>query len=172
MPQTVKLLIKRREEHGIPLAHPLITSKQEAQLILLIQNRSKGNYVSANVLRAAGYAVIEAEDGLEGAALLNKHHFDLAIANVLLPNLGGIAIAARIRMAWPNMPIILSGDLRPSGAETILKQPMEVLKTPIDIMELLATIKRILAHRKPITPRTFFAQEPATVGLWEHHASE
>ena len=141
-------------------------------MILLIQNHAKGNYVPASILRAAGYEVIEAADGVEGAALLNKHRFDLAIADVLLPNLGGIAVAARIRVAWPDLPIILAGDLRPSGAETILKQPIRTLRTPIDVMELLATVKDMLTPRKPATITKVFASDLRPTLHWEQHASE
>ena len=140
-------------------------------MILLIQNHSKGNYVPASVLRAAGYQVIEADDGYEGAQLLNKHKSELVIADVLLPNLGGIAIAARIRLAWPEMPIILAGDLRPSGAESILKQPIEVLQAPIDIMELLGTMKRMLGRRNDTASRepfeSPFASELVMNGPWQ-----
>jgi len=154
------------------LRTPWKIEKGGAELILLIQNHAKGNYVPASILRAAGYQVIEAADGVEGAALLTKHRFDLAIADVLLPNLGGIAIAARIRVAWPDLPIILAGDLGPTGAETILKQPIRTLRTPIDVMELLATIKDMLTRRNPIKARTVFAPELITTLHWENHAGE
>jgi CheY-like chemotaxis protein len=159
MPRPANLLVNRRTNPGIALAFSLIKSKkQEAQLILLIQNHSKPDYVSAEILRAAGYEVVEAEDGIEGSDLLNKHHFDLTITDVLMPNLGGIAIVARIRVAWPEMPIILTGKLRQSGVETILKQPIEIVQKPIGVTELLATVQRMLARRSITTAARFVAE--------------
>ena len=83
-------------------------------MILLVEDEERAREVFARILKNAGYAVMEAADGLEALSLLEDLPCDLVVSDILMPKLNGYALVARIRAKWPNMPIILtSGYLLP-----------------------------------------------------------
>jgi len=100
------------------------------------------------MLEKAGYGVIEATDGLEALSLLEKLPCDLVISDILMPNLNGYALVARIRAKWPNMPIILmSGYLPQDAAKTIMKGSVEFIPKPFDAAALIAIVQRLIRPR-------------------------
>ncbi len=114
-------------------------------MILLVEDEERAREIFARMLMRAGYGVIEASNGLEALALLEKLPCDLALSDILMPNLNGYALVARIRAKWPNMPIILtSGYLPPDAAKTMMNGSVEFIPKPIDPVALIATIQRLI----------------------------
>ena len=48
---------------------------------------------------------MEAADGLEALDVLEKYHFNLVITDLVMPNLNGFHLVARIRGKWPDTPL-------------------------------------------------------------------
>ena len=113
-------------------------------MILLVEDEERAREVFARILRKAGYAVIEAGDGLEALSLLERMRCDLVISDILMPNLNGYALVARIRAKWPDLPIVLtSGYLSQDGGKTIMDGSVEFIPKPIDSEVLIATVRRL-----------------------------
>ena len=55
----------------------------------------------------AGHRVTEASDGAEAAELLSTHVFDLAICDVQMPKLDGLALFRRIRRESPRTAVVM-----------------------------------------------------------------
>jgi CheY-like chemotaxis protein len=113
-------------------------------VILLTQNHRLTRYATAEILRDAGYDVLEAADGREALLLLKTHPFDLIITDILMPNPGGLAVAARARLQWPKIPIILTGYMTEIGVATLLASPMKFLQKPFNAEDLTASVQRML----------------------------
>ncbi|MFX8696375.1 response regulator, partial [Acinetobacter baumannii] len=64
----------------------------------------------ADILREGGYRVHEAADGEEALALLQAvAGIGLVITDVRMPGeLDGLALARRIRAAWPGLPVAIA----------------------------------------------------------------
>jgi two-component system cell cycle sensor histidine kinase/response regulator CckA len=113
-------------------------------MILLVEDEERAREVFSRILRKAGYAVIEAGDGLEALSLLERIRCDLVISDILMPNLNGYALVARIRAKWPDLPIVLtSGYLSQDGGKTIMDGSVEFIPKPIDSEVLIATVRRL-----------------------------
>jgi CheY-like chemotaxis protein len=113
-------------------------------MILLVEDEERAREVFARILRKAGYAVVEAGDGLEALSLLERMRCDLVISDILMPNLNGYALVARIRAKWPDLPIVLtSGYLSQDGGKTIMDGSVEFIPKPIDSEVLIATVRRL-----------------------------
>jgi hypothetical protein len=122
----------------------MLNVKIGAKLILLIQTHDLSRYASAEILRDAGYEVIEASNGMEGLALLERHPFKLIIADVWMPKLTGSGLASRVRAKWPDLPILLTAHLFEESSGTPLTKPTEFMQKPIDAADLKATVQRLL----------------------------
>ncbi|HEV8723452.1 MAG TPA: response regulator [Candidatus Binatia bacterium] len=114
-------------------------------MILLVEDDSASRYALARILRNKGYEVIEATDGNEAFALFEKSHFDLVITDLKMPNQTGLVLIARIRVKWPNMPILLmSGFLSEAAGKLVAEGLAKFIHKPIEPEDLVATVQRLL----------------------------
>ena len=76
--------------------------------ILLVEDETPVRVLARRVLEQAGYAVLEAEDGVEGARVAEGFDgdIDLLLTDVVMPNLGGRALVERLRAARPRMAVL------------------------------------------------------------------
>jgi two-component system cell cycle sensor histidine kinase/response regulator CckA len=83
--------------------------KGGTETILVAEDEASVRRVLAELLRERGYVVIEAASGEEALALFAEHaEIDLAILDVVMPGIGGIAAYQSLRAARPTLPIVLS----------------------------------------------------------------
>jgi DNA-binding NtrC family response regulator len=114
-------------------------------MILLVEDEAITRNALADALRSEGHEVIQAADGNEALALLQKSRFDLVITDLLIPNQSGFVLVTSIRVMWPHMPILLiSGHLSPEAGKFVSEGFTEFIHKPIDPVELVATVKRLL----------------------------
>jgi signal transduction histidine kinase/CheY-like chemotaxis protein len=126
-----------------PLAAPAEEPAGRAT-VLLAEDESSVRSLVCTVLRANGYAVLEAGDGREALALWDRHGgaVDLVLTDLLMPHLGGTELAARLREQRPELPVIFMSaytddELVPEGLRAVgipfLQKPFR----PDALMEVL-----------------------------------
>ena len=102
--------------------------------ILLVEDETPVRVLARRVLEQAGYAVLEAEDGIEGARVADgfEGEIDLLLTDVVMPNLGGRALVERLRAKRPRMAVLFisgypDGEVErgslTSGGATYLEKP-------------------------------------------------
>ena len=87
--------------------------------ILLIDDcRVTQTYVRG-VLTNAGYDLYLASDGTEALPILEVQDIDLVITDILMPEMGGNAVAMHIHQRYPKMKVIgmTSGDEKITAQE-------------------------------------------------------
>ena len=77
-----------------------------AKTILIIEDEIAIQNILAEPLRACGYEVVTASDGLEGINTFHTHHIDLILLDIMLPKINGYAVCEMIRQE-AQTPIIL-----------------------------------------------------------------
>ena len=77
-----------------------------AKTILIIEDEIAIQNILAEPLRACGYEVVTASDGLEGINTFHAHHIDLILLDIMLPKINGYAVCEMIRQE-AQTPIIL-----------------------------------------------------------------
>jgi PAS domain S-box-containing protein len=117
-----------------------------SETVLLVEDEPPVRRVALRALRENGYRVIEAADGDEALARARRHPgpVHLLVTDVVMPRMGGIELARRLRALRPETRVIhVSGYVEPSrwdvpgvsGAflqkpflpETLLRKVREVL---------------------------------------------
>ena len=77
-----------------------------AKTILIIEDEIAIQNILAEPLRACGYEVVTASDGLEGINTFHTQHIDLILLDIMLPKINGYAVCEMIRQE-AKTPIIL-----------------------------------------------------------------
>jgi PAS domain S-box-containing protein len=115
-----------------------------SETILLAEDQEMVRRVTRAFLEAQGYAVVEAEDGRSALAVLESGapHFDLLLADVIMPRMGGVELAARARDREPGLRVLLmSGYAEPTLTQQSEYAPgTALLKKPFTARQLLRKV--------------------------------
>ena len=96
----------------------------------------------ADLLEEEGYRVRPAYDGLAALAEVDRAAPDLVIADVSMPRLDGLALAARLRER--GIPTVLMSAAVSAPADSTIA----FVAKPFDIDHLLTVVERILNGRE------------------------
>ena len=77
-----------------------------AKQILLIEDDEQFRSFVEQVLTDEGYSVLIAEDGQQGASMIEEHSPDLIITDLLMPHKDGVRLITETRTSHPDTPII------------------------------------------------------------------
>jgi DNA-binding response OmpR family regulator len=94
-------------------------------------------------LRATGFEVQAALDGIEGERLALSESFDAIVLDLMLPGRGGLDILAAVRAAKPNVPVIVltaRGEIEDRVAG-LNAGAVDYLVKPFSIAELVARVR-------------------------------
>lgn len=104
--------------------------------ILLVDDDALVRRTYEFALKAAGYAVLLADDGRRALDLLSRHHADIAIVDVFMPDQDGIETLLTIKRKFPGVSVYVmsGGGVRGQydflqvalklGADGIVRKPM------------------------------------------------
>ncbi|KQT11368.1 response regulator transcription factor [Ramlibacter sp. Leaf400] len=114
--------------------------------VLLVEDEAPLRLGLARQLEAEGYRVDQAADGEEGLFLLREYPFDLAIVDLGLPKLSGLAIVQRLRADGSGLPILIltargTWQDKVAGLEAGAD---DYLVKPFEYPELAARVKALL----------------------------
>lgn len=80
---------------------------KEGHVVLCIDDEVVGLEVRKLMLQRAGYQVLTAHDGPSGISIFNEHKVDAVVLDYSMPGMHGGEVAARLRAAKPEVPILL-----------------------------------------------------------------
>jgi len=82
-----------------PASLPVSTDLRGHETILVAEDEAVIRMLARQVLESQGYTVLEAEDGLQALALIQKHAdtIDLLVTDVVMPRLGGTELVRHLR---------------------------------------------------------------------------
>lgn len=125
--------------------------------VLVVEDSVGVRELQRAILESAGYEVVTAVDGLDGAARLSDDPVDLVLSDVEMPGLDGFALTRRIRGTprWEQVPVIIMtsrGDARDQRAGLDAGADAYLLKSQFDQQQLLATVERLAGRARAQTP--------------------
>lgn len=104
----------------------------------------------AEVLANLGGLVTEAADGREALARLAGEGYDLVLADIVLPEVAGWEVARAARAQQPPLAVILlSGWIEPDDPALKQSGADAFFQKPVHVADLVATVREVLARRKP-----------------------
>src|SRR6266536_1044956 len=123
--------------------------------LLIVEDEERLAATLARGLRAEGYAVDLAADGLEGLELATTNPYGAIVLDLLLPWLNGYRVCAQLRAAGNRTPVLMltakqgeydEAEALDTGADDYLRKPFSY---PVLLAPLRALLRRGGAARAP-----------------------
>jgi CheY-like chemotaxis protein len=116
--------------------------------VILVADDDEGvRTVIRRTLEEAGYAVLEAVDGLEALSLARQHQVDAVVTDIRMPRMDGWELAAQLRAVSPRAPILfISGFDVHAGT---INLPGPVLAKPFRGGQLVDELSHLLVQPEP-----------------------
>jgi DNA-binding NtrC family response regulator len=118
--------------------------------ILVVDDDDATRLSLAYALADAGHKVCEACDGEEALARLGDHTFDVALVDIRLPKVDGLAVFRKVRQLSPSTAVILMTAFAtvPDAVASLREGAYDYVTKPFDPEELtLRVIGHIAEHR-------------------------
>jgi len=123
-----------------------------AESILVVEDETSMRRLVQRALRRAGYRVATARDGEEALELLEvcELSIDLLLTDVVMPRMGGQELAARLRVARPDLEVVfMSGYAGHPGSDSMFcDPPPALLQKPFSLDQLCRTVRERLDTRE------------------------
>jgi two-component system cell cycle response regulator DivK len=120
--------------------------------ILIIEDNDKNMKLARDVLKAKGYATLEAVTGEEGVKLAKEKVPDLVLMDIQLPGINGIEAFRQIRAdaKTARIPVVaLTASVTPTDRSEINAAGFDAfIGKPISLKEFLETVKRLTDGNK------------------------
>ena len=119
--------------------------------ILIVEDEAKVASFIKRGLEEEHYAVDVAEDGKEAVGLVDSYDYDLAILDIMLPEIDGLSVLSHIRNVGKTTPVILltAKDLVEDKVKGLDMGADDYITKPFAFEELLARIRVLLRRGKP-----------------------
>lgn len=123
--------------------------------ILVVDDDKNTRMLFKAVLEAANYSVLTAQDGIEALAIMDDHHVDLVVLDVMMPNMDGYAFTRTLRESNDNLPILMvsAKQLPEDKKQGFLVGTDDYMTKPIDEEEMLLRIKALLRRARIASER-------------------
>jgi DNA-binding response OmpR family regulator len=128
--------------------------------IVIIEDETPIRRGIADALRAAGYTIAEAGDGVRGLEEAVRPGIDLVLLDLLLPRRDGLQVLADVRKLRPTLPVII---LTARGTEDDRVRGLKLgaddyVVKPFSARELLARVEAVLRRSLGRPPDVTCAQ--------------
>src|SRR5256885_2184330 len=116
--------------------------------ILVIEDSSMNMRLFNDLLSAAGYAVLQATNGMAGLSMAREHRPSLIIMDIQLPDLSGIEVTRRLKQDTDlkGIPIFAVTAFAMKGDEAKIREAGcdGYMSKPIDIRRFLKSVQQLL----------------------------
>ncbi len=110
--------------------------------ILVVDDDAEVRHVTASFLNDFGYTESEAPDGVSALAMMERTDFDLVVADLAMPGMTGLELAAEVRQRFSEVPVLIL-----TGHADAMQIPddLPVLTKPFESAELARRVSSLLA---------------------------
>ena len=131
---------------GVPARRVLQCKTNPSQSILVVEEEPDIRQLEFEVLRASGYQVDIAEDGLAALHLLKTGHYDLLVIEDEMSMVTGLELVKELRSNGIMVPVILVLETMPTMASSRNQWPQiqAIIVKPYTVTELVKTVREAL----------------------------
>ena len=147
---TVTLFFPRHHGESVPVAAQLAADAppaREGEVVLVVEDNDEVRLYSTSILAELGYSVLEACNGPQALALLDKPgRIDLLFTDIVLPGMSGKAVADQATARRPDLRVLFAtGYSRDAVMHRGRIDPgVNLLQKPFTYEQVAARIREIL----------------------------
>ncbi|MBC1896825.1 response regulator transcription factor [Listeria booriae] len=114
--------------------------------ILVVDDDPHIRQLVGHHLRAEGFHVLEAENGVHAETLLNEDQVHLAIVDLMMPEMDGLELCQRMRADYPEIPVIMltAKDALLDKAQGFEAGTDDYVTKPFEPQELIFRVRALL----------------------------
>jgi DNA-binding response OmpR family regulator len=118
--------------------------------ILVCEDDNNIRRLISHYLKKEGYKVLEASDGEEALKVLDGHHIDLMITDIMMPKIDGLELTADLRSAGYDMPILMitAKETIEDKTDGFSSGVDDYMVKPIDMDEMLLRVSALLRRAR------------------------
>ena len=129
-----------------------ITEQKGSENILVVDDEAAICELSKNLLTSKGYNVLVAESGEAALKILESNDIDLILSDVVMPNMDGYKLAAKVREKYPQIKIqLVSGfddDRKRTEEDQLLYKYL--LHKPYTASNLFDAVRKCLIRKQDV----------------------
>mgnify|MGYP001382287693 CR=1 FL=1 len=137
---------------------------QDARTVLVVDDEESMRYFLCKTLRREGYDVVEAPDGPAAIATAHARAPDVALVDVRMPGMDGVALMRALRATLPRLPVILMtayGSVE-NALQAMKQGASDYVTKPFRVDEIrTAVAKALRTDGAPTRPPTIRDVAPA-----------
>ncbi len=126
------------------------------ETVLLVEDEPSVRRLATRVLQELGYTVLQAEDGEQGASLLEAHAetIDLIVTDLVMPRLGGYDMMARIQAAHGLRNVLYMSGYTENAVvrSSVIEHSIDFLQKPFSPRMLAVKVREVLDGRRTLQP--------------------
>jgi PAS domain S-box-containing protein len=125
------------------------------EVVLVVEDEPMVRNIMARTLRDCGYYVLEAGGGHEALAIFEGQNvkINLIVADVVMPDMSGRQMAARVAERWPDVPVLFTSGY--TGHEVVrrglMEEGREFIQKPLAPEALARRVREMMDARLPVT---------------------
>ncbi|MDD2968854.1 MAG: response regulator transcription factor [Lachnospiraceae bacterium] len=118
--------------------------------ILVVEDDKNTRRLMQAILTANGYHIHLASNGIEALEIMDSHHIDLMILDIMMPEMDGYELTKVLRSSNYNLPILMvSAKILPEDKRKgFIVGTDDYMTKPVDEEEMLLRIQALLRRAK------------------------
>jgi putative two-component system response regulator len=136
----------------VRIAYPRtsVSSIFRAARVLILEDEAVVSDILVRKLSGLGYACESCGDGPSALALLSEKPFDLILADIMLPEIGGVALLQEVMRIRPDIAVILLTSVVDIevAVDSLKHGAYDYITKPFNLEELSISVSRALEKRR------------------------
>jgi len=123
--------------------------------ILVVEDEPNMRKLIEAILRDEKFKPIAAQDAVEALDILDRHHIDLMITDIMMPGMDGYSLTEQLRNAGYDFPILMvtARESVRDKRKGFLVGTDDYLVKPFDEEEMILRVKALLRRAKIVSER-------------------
>nr|WP_205834630.1 response regulator transcription factor [Arthrobacter sp. SF27] len=141
----------RQLPESVSILKSVKKNEPEAKLLVVDDEPNIRELLSTS-LRFAGFEVIAAANGRDALAAAEEHNPDLAVLDVMLPDMDGFTVTRRLRAAGRHFPVVFltARDDTDDKVTGLTVGGDDYVTKPFSLDEVVARIRAVLRRTQPL----------------------
>ncbi len=120
--------------------------------VLVVDDEEPMRQLIVSILSRRGHQCITAKNGVEALNKINQNKFDAVIADIVMPQMNGIALTKELLSLYPNLPIlIMTGYNKEYPTEwAIAAGARDFIGKPFSIDEFILRFNKVMSDQETL----------------------